>query len=170
MSWQAYVDSTLLGSGKVNAAAIFSAAGDSVWATSAGFAVMPEEIKLLATAFGDGSKVPELPSPGFHIGGVKYITIKCEEKKSTENREKLASFVLEQHKPSSLLTTARISNPDRQRAQLKPSPNTYAGWGTEYHTGFCLRGSWKVGGVWRGRRGCSLATKSRIVELCFQII
>ncbi|KAG0637441.1 profilin [Tuber brumale] len=81
MSWQAYVDSTLLGSKNVNAAAIFSAAGDSVWATSVGFAVKPEEIKVLATAFGDGTKVPELPSPGFHIGGAKYITIKCEEKK-----------------------------------------------------------------------------------------
>jgi profilin len=80
MSWQAYVDSTLLGSKNVNAAAIFSATGDSVWATSTSFAVKPEEIKTLATAFGDGTKVPELPT-GFHIGGIKYITIKCEEKK-----------------------------------------------------------------------------------------
>ena len=38
MSWQAYVDTNLLGTGKVQRAAIFGHDG-SCWATSAGFSV-----------------------------------------------------------------------------------------------------------------------------------
>ncbi|KAK7747764.1 profilin, required for normal timing of actin polymerization in response to thermal stress [Diatrype stigma] len=40
MSWQAYVDSSLVGSGHIDKAAIISAAGDSVWAATSGFSVL----------------------------------------------------------------------------------------------------------------------------------
>lgn len=39
MSWQAYVDNNLIGTGNVSQAAIYGHAG-GVWATSAGFQVM----------------------------------------------------------------------------------------------------------------------------------
>ncbi|CAP70402.1 uncharacterized protein PODANS_3_4810, partial [Podospora anserina S mat+] len=39
MSWQAYVDSSLVGSGHIDKAAIVSAAGDSTWAANPGFTV-----------------------------------------------------------------------------------------------------------------------------------
>jgi hypothetical protein len=39
MSWQAYVDDSLIKSGKIDKGAIFSAAGDSVWAVTPGFNV-----------------------------------------------------------------------------------------------------------------------------------
>ncbi|KAI0470274.1 profilin [Xylaria cf. heliscus] len=37
MSWQQYIDTSLVGSGHVDQAAIVSAAGDSIWAQSSGF-------------------------------------------------------------------------------------------------------------------------------------
>lgn len=88
MSWQAYVDSSLLGSKKVTKAAIFSAAGDSVWATSADFVIKPEEIKPLVAAFGNGGKMAELFGTGFHIAGIKYITIKAEENQIYGKKDK----------------------------------------------------------------------------------
>ncbi|KAI9832705.1 MAG: profilin, required for normal timing of actin polymerization in response to thermal stress [Phylliscum demangeonii] len=38
-SWQAYVDTSLIGTGNLDKAAIFDATGTSVWAASAGFTV-----------------------------------------------------------------------------------------------------------------------------------
>lgn len=39
MSWQAYIDSSLLGTGKIDKAGIYSRAGDSTWAKSSNFTV-----------------------------------------------------------------------------------------------------------------------------------
>ncbi|KAI0894880.1 Profilin/allergen [Annulohypoxylon nitens] len=46
MSWQAYVDSSLVGTGHIDKGAIISAAGDSAWATSAGFTVFNDPCSL----------------------------------------------------------------------------------------------------------------------------
>jgi len=75
MSWQSYVDQTLVGSGKPDAAAIFSIDGKSVWASSAGFVIKPEEIETLVKAYGEDKQLQDLAGTGFHIGGVKYLTI-----------------------------------------------------------------------------------------------
>ncbi|KAL5615382.1 hypothetical protein BROUX41_005430 [Berkeleyomyces rouxiae] len=48
MSWQAYVDTSLVASGHVDQGAIISAAGDSVWAASPGFTLSVEEMKAIA--------------------------------------------------------------------------------------------------------------------------
>ncbi|KAF8537858.1 profilin [Trichophaea hybrida] len=77
MSWQAYVDSSLIGSGKVDKAAIFSAAGDSVWAASPGFKVEPAEIKALVEGFKDPSK---LQANGIFIEGVKNFSLRCDDR------------------------------------------------------------------------------------------
>ncbi|PUU81250.1 profilin [Tuber borchii] len=75
MSWQSYVDTSLVGSGKLDAAAIFSVDGKSVWASSAGFVIKPEEIETLVRAYEGEKNLTDLASTGFHIGGVKYFTI-----------------------------------------------------------------------------------------------
>ena len=50
MSWQAYVDN-LTGTGKVDQAALYSRAGDSVWAQSPGCAESADEIGAMAKGF-----------------------------------------------------------------------------------------------------------------------
>ncbi|WBW73565.1 profilin [Schizosaccharomyces osmophilus] len=75
MSWQAYVDTSLLGTGKIDQAAIVSRAGDSVWAASSGFNLSGSETKGLAAGFQDP---PSMFGTGIHLSGQKYITIRAE--------------------------------------------------------------------------------------------
>lgn len=76
MSWQAYVDTSLIGTGDVDQAAIFNSEGTSVWATSASFNVTPQELKDIVAGFKDAEKVQ---SSGVHVAGVKYMTIKADD-------------------------------------------------------------------------------------------
>ncbi|KAK5052634.1 hypothetical protein LTR84_002499 [Exophiala bonariae] len=76
MSWQAYVDTSLIGTGDVDQAAIFNSEGTSVWATSTNFNVTPQELKDIVAGFKDAEKVQ---SSGVHVAGVKYMTIKADD-------------------------------------------------------------------------------------------
>jgi len=78
MSWQAYVDSSLVGSGHLDKAAIFSAAGDSVWATTPGFTISPAEMKTLVAALAGGAAADKLWTDGLHIAGTRYVVFKVE--------------------------------------------------------------------------------------------
>ncbi|KAI0533398.1 profilin [Xylaria digitata] len=80
MSWQQYIDSSLVGSGHIDQAAIVSAAGDSVWATSAGFNVHPAELKTIVTILaaaenekGDQTPVTTAQAEGIHVAGSRYV-------------------------------------------------------------------------------------------------
>jgi profilin len=76
MSWQQYVDTYLIGSGKCVEGAILSAAGDGgVWAKSAGLQVTPEEAGRLLRAFSDPS---EAATSGIRIGGRKYMFLRSD--------------------------------------------------------------------------------------------
>ncbi|KAJ6133079.1 hypothetical protein N7471_008294 [Penicillium samsonianum] len=77
MSLQAYVDNSLLGTGKINEAAIYSIADNSVLGASSAFSVKPEEIQSLVKGFTDSGP---LYSNGIHIGGTKYIAIKADDR------------------------------------------------------------------------------------------
>lgn len=72
MSWQTYVDDNLVGSGKVTAAYIMSAAGDSVWATSPGLILSPSEQKEIVKAFYDPST---FQAEGIYIAGRRYVMV-----------------------------------------------------------------------------------------------
>lgn len=76
MSWQAYVDN-LIGSGKVDNAAIYSKAGDSVWAQSPNFNVSAPEIAEVAKGFDDPS---QLQANGLHINGQKYFLLRADDR------------------------------------------------------------------------------------------
>ncbi|PSS12329.1 hypothetical protein M430DRAFT_60587 [Amorphotheca resinae ATCC 22711] len=78
MSWQAYVDTSLVGTGHIDKAAIYSAKGDSVWATSAGFNVSPAEMQEVVT--GLSGKPEKLYSDGLHIAGERYVLTKAEDR------------------------------------------------------------------------------------------
>ncbi|KAJ3216729.1 profilin, required for normal timing of actin polymerization in response to thermal stress [Dinochytrium kinnereticum] len=76
MSWQAYVDSNLVGTGKITQAAIHGHDG-SLWATSAGFTISQTEAKKLAEAFKDASGIR---AGGLHIANVKYFTLRADDR------------------------------------------------------------------------------------------
>ncbi|KAI9681506.1 MAG: profilin, required for normal timing of actin polymerization in response to thermal stress [Caeruleum heppii] len=80
MSWQEYVDSSLVGTGNLDRAAILNAEGTSVWASSKGFTVAPEEIKEVIAAYNDKGSVKAVQSNGFYIAGDRYVVIKADDR------------------------------------------------------------------------------------------
>ncbi|KAL3481438.1 profilin [Aspergillus californicus] len=75
--WQGYVDSSLMGSGQFNKAAIISYDFSGVEASSAGFSISPQEIQGIGSAFGNSDYVMQ---NGFTIGGEKFLAIKADER------------------------------------------------------------------------------------------
>lgn len=70
---------SLVGSGHLDKAAIISAAGDSVWAASAGFTLKPEEMKHIADILDNaGGAVDKAYAEGVYVGGVRYVLTKVE--------------------------------------------------------------------------------------------
>lgn len=80
MSWQEYVDTSLVGTGNLDKAAIFNAAGDSKWAASPGFELNPDELKEIVGAYADTSDVKKIQSTGLHVAGQRYVVIKADER------------------------------------------------------------------------------------------
>ncbi|KAK9464686.1 profilin [Lipomyces arxii] len=76
MSWQAYIDN-LVGSYKVDKAAIYSKAGDSVWAKSAGFDLSAAELSEIRQGFDNSAG---LQAKGLHAQGVKYFLLRADER------------------------------------------------------------------------------------------
>ncbi|TFK36253.1 profilin [Crucibulum laeve] len=74
MSWQAYVDTNLVGSGKVTRAAIIGQKG-GVWAATAGYTLSTEEINAIIAAYKPGS---EVLSTGLRLAGQKFFGIRAE--------------------------------------------------------------------------------------------
>jgi len=71
MSWQAYVDEQLVGTGKVTRAAIVGLAG-GVWATSSGYKLSKEEEKAVISAFNDPAVTQ---GSGIRLSGQKFFTL-----------------------------------------------------------------------------------------------
>ncbi|KAJ1018861.1 hypothetical protein NDA16_004665 [Ustilago loliicola] len=71
MSWQGYVDTNLVGTGKISQAAIIGLKG-GVWATSPDFNVTPEEQKAIIAGFDDPSG---LQAGGIRANGKKFFTL-----------------------------------------------------------------------------------------------
>ncbi|CAI2180231.1 8157_t:CDS:2 [Funneliformis geosporum] len=71
MSWQAYVDNQLLGTGKIAQAAIYGQ-NASLWATSPGFSLSQEEISTLVEAFDNAEKIQ---ANGLYVNGLKYFAL-----------------------------------------------------------------------------------------------
>ncbi|KAI6002816.1 profilin [Pisolithus albus] len=73
MSWQTYVDSNLVGSGKVSKAAIIGQAG-GVWAASPGYNLSPAEQKAIVNAF---KNLGEAQAHGVRLAGRKFFADGC---------------------------------------------------------------------------------------------
>ena len=73
MSWQSYVDTNLVGTGKVSRAAILGLKG-GVWAASPGFTLKPEEQTAIVKGLDD--PVP-LQASGIYANGKKFLTLQA---------------------------------------------------------------------------------------------
>ncbi|KAI0002526.1 profilin [Russula compacta] len=80
MSWQggliAYVDTNLVGSGKVSRAAILGQSG-GVWAASQGYSLTPDEQKAIRESFSNPDKAF---ASGIKLAGKKYFTIQANDR------------------------------------------------------------------------------------------
>ncbi|KAI8915066.1 profilin [Entophlyctis helioformis] len=76
MSWQAYVDNSLIGTGKVTHAAIHGH-DSSLWATSKGFSISAAEVTTIAKAFTDASGIR---ANGLIAAGAKYIALRADDR------------------------------------------------------------------------------------------
>jgi len=74
MSWQAYVDQSLVGTGNIDKAVIIGLDG-TVWASSAGFSIPANELKVIIDSFDDKSDPKKVISEGVKVNGEKYMTI-----------------------------------------------------------------------------------------------
>ncbi|KAG0290913.1 profilin, required for normal timing of actin polymerization in response to thermal stress [Linnemannia gamsii] len=72
MSWKAYVDDNLVGTGKVAKAAIFGLDG-SLWATSSDFKINEVEAKKLIAAFND---VSDIAAKGLYLEETKFVFLR----------------------------------------------------------------------------------------------
>ncbi|KAL2038689.1 hypothetical protein N7G274_008447 [Stereocaulon virgatum] len=79
MSWQAYIDTSLVGSRNVDKAAIFNVEGTSVWASSPNFKLEPAEIKAVLASYAEKEPKPIFET-GFKVAGEKYFTLKADDR------------------------------------------------------------------------------------------
>jgi len=91
MSWQAYVDTSLVSTGYVDKAAIFNSEGNSVWASSPGFTISPQEMAEVIACYKDNTKAF---GSGFYIAGVKYVTIKADDRSLYGKQGKVGILVV----------------------------------------------------------------------------
>merc|ERR1712000_320345 len=81
MSWQAYIDTSLVGTGHVDKAAIISAAGDSVWAASPGFDISPAEMKVVSSIVGgDDAAKDKAFADGLYVKGDRFVMARAEDR------------------------------------------------------------------------------------------
>lgn len=71
-----------MGTGNLDKAAIFNSEGNSVWATSAGFTVSPQEMQAVVQAYKDPGTdgVKKVQSEGLHIAGERFVVIKADDR------------------------------------------------------------------------------------------
>ncbi|PCH37187.1 profilin [Wolfiporia cocos MD-104 SS10] len=76
MSWQAYVDTNLIGTGKVSKAAILGQAG-GVWASSPGYTLSAQEQQAITAAF---SNPDAALASGVRLAGQKFFTLQANDR------------------------------------------------------------------------------------------
>ncbi|CAO3690231.1 unnamed protein product [Umbelopsis ramanniana] len=76
MSWQAYVDNNLIGSGQITQAGIYGIQGGQ-WAASPSFNVTASELQFINQGFGDPAV---LQANGLRVNGVKYLFLRSDDR------------------------------------------------------------------------------------------
>ncbi|KOS17620.1 Profilin [Escovopsis weberi] len=81
MSWQQYVDSSLVASGHVDKAALVSGAGDSIWAQSTGFQPLLPELKIIADILNNNQAAKDKAfADGLNVAGVRYVMARADDR------------------------------------------------------------------------------------------
>ena len=83
MSWQAYVDANLVGTGTVTAAGIYDLQGNP-WAYSPGFAAQVAEVAAVSAHF---AAPAGLAATGATVAGVKYMFVRGEENEVIQTKK-----------------------------------------------------------------------------------
>ncbi|GLI79505.1 profilin, required for normal timing of actin polymerization in response to thermal stress [Penicillium ochrochloron] len=76
-TWQAYVDSSLMGSGQFDKAGVLAADFSGLEAATPGFTLSQEDINSLASAFTSSANAF---ANGFSVCGEKFVCIKADER------------------------------------------------------------------------------------------
>ncbi|KAK0391128.1 hypothetical protein NLU13_0630 [Sarocladium strictum] len=77
----------LIGSGNVDAGAIISVAGDSVWAASSDFQLSAAEMKTLAAILtGDSAAKDKAFGEGLYVAGTRYVLAKADDEEGVYAR------------------------------------------------------------------------------------
>ncbi|KAL7796936.1 profilin [Trichoderma afarasin] len=80
MSWQAFVDTSLVATGHVAKGAIISIAGDSAWASSPELTIQPAEMKVIADIVsGNQAAKDKAYGEGLHVAGVRYVLARADD-------------------------------------------------------------------------------------------
>ncbi|KZO90799.1 profilin [Calocera viscosa TUFC12733] len=77
MSWQAYVDDHLVGTGKISRAAIIGLAG-GVWASSSGYNLSPQEQQAIINVF---NNTDTAFANGLRLNNRKFFTVQADDQK-----------------------------------------------------------------------------------------
>ncbi|TCD68130.1 profilin, required for normal timing of actin polymerization in response to thermal stress [Steccherinum ochraceum] len=99
MSWQAYVDDSLIGTGKVNKAAIIGLAG-GVWASSPGYTLSAQEQSAIVQAFHDSGAAT---ASGVRLAGQKFFVLQANDR-SIYGKKQADGCVLVKTKQAVLVT------------------------------------------------------------------
>ncbi|KAH6635398.1 profilin [Chaetomium sp. MPI-SDFR-AT-0129] len=80
MSWQAYIDDSLVGSGHIDKGSIVSLAGDSTWATTPGFSVGADELTNVIIPILNGKEEArdKAYADGLYVAGERFVLTKVE--------------------------------------------------------------------------------------------
>lgn len=89
MSWQAYIDTSLVGSGSITSAAIYGLDG-TLWASTPDLASANNFAQELITGFSDPVKIR---SDGVTINGIRYVVIKSDERSIYGKSREKGGFV-----------------------------------------------------------------------------
>jgi len=76
MSWQQYVDGSLVGSGNIKKGAVMGLDG-TIWAVSPDLKLSPEECKAIVGGY---ASPDTLRANGLYIGGEKYFLLRADER------------------------------------------------------------------------------------------
>ncbi|RFU75218.1 hypothetical protein TARUN_7022 [Trichoderma arundinaceum] len=80
MSWQAFVDTSLVATGHITKGAIISAAGDSAWASSTDLTISPTEMKAIADIIANNQAAKDKAfAEGLYVGGQRYVVARIED-------------------------------------------------------------------------------------------
>ncbi|EHK21313.1 uncharacterized protein TRIVIDRAFT_70330 [Trichoderma virens Gv29-8] len=80
MSWQAFVDTSLVGTGNIAKGAILSLAGDSAWATSTDLTIQPAEMKVIADIVSKNADAEaKAYAEGLYIAGQRFVLTRVDE-------------------------------------------------------------------------------------------